>query len=196
MTIVRLDIVNVELPHHLGCEIREVHSRQTGVAVVGGWTFDVGAERVRGNGDAIPRCARKRYVGRGDNRLIGSTSSESVSHPLAIIPPAVRADSFSRNARRVSESIGLNLQVREYTRAVVLKENGEDDDETAPRRRDFYNVLTRSEWIASRLPLMNFLGISLMDTRLKRPAVAQLPVSLLRFTPRGDEVSAWLRLRS
>src|SRR5437879_13028531 len=31
--------------------------------------------------------------------------------PLATSPPAVSADNFSRNARRVSESVWLNLQV-------------------------------------------------------------------------------------
>src|SRR6266496_2288305 len=67
MAVVRLDIVNVEFFHYLAREILEVHSRHTRVTLVVGWTFNVGAKRVRRNGDAIPRCARQRYVWRGDS---------------------------------------------------------------------------------------------------------------------------------
>src|SRR3984893_13372330 len=63
MTVVRLYIADVELFHHLGWEVSEIHSRQTAVAVMVAWTIDVGPKRIRCNGDAIPRCVRQRYMG-------------------------------------------------------------------------------------------------------------------------------------
>src|SRR5215469_14031722 len=59
MPVVRLDIVDMEFSRHLGCEFREIHPRELGIAIPVGRTLNKSAKRIRGNRDSVTRRSRE-----------------------------------------------------------------------------------------------------------------------------------------
>src|SRR5215472_9400048 len=110
MPAVRLDIVDIELFGHLGCECREIHPRQLGVTIAVGGALDVGTKRIRGNRDAVTWRSREGNVGlRCDcgPYLVRTTGDEATG--------SRHGQHFEKNAPRLhGEDYSLSFLPRRY----------------------------------------------------------------------------------